>query len=70
MRAHSALGCEVVAGAVTTRRAAPPGAWDLFFVLFPGLTARANLCGASGAGFFSDNWVMAGASADGDAGSF
>jgi len=24
MRAHSALGCDVVAGAVTTWRAAPP----------------------------------------------
>jgi hypothetical protein len=38
--------------------------------LFQGLTARANLGRASGAGFFSGNWVMAGASADGDAGSF
>ena len=63
MRAHSALGCDVVAGAVTTWRAAPPVP-GLVFVLFPGLTARANLCRASGAGFFSAKWVMAGTSAD------
>jgi hypothetical protein len=70
MRAHSALGCEVVAGAVTTRPCPTYGAWDLFFVWFPGLTARANLGRASRRWFFSAKRVMAGASADGDAGSF